>query len=322
MAFRSEFTNLMQDDMYAWFFESYNQLNPVYPQIFEVVGSDSAYHKHTTGIGMGQLSERKEGDEIIASNPLEGFTVYSKNRTFSDSYSLTAEFVKDTPKQKIANVMMELSKGWGQGLINSKEVTAAKVFNNGGLTAGHDIFNGSITGTITDPTGDLAYDGKPFFNLTGNARSSKSGSTYYNGHALNLSSDNLQTVYSLMTDTNNEDERGDKISLIPDTLLIPPALKFTAKNILQAEHIVGSANNDINTSQDLLSPIQWQYLTDTNAWFVGLKGKGLKFMNRQPAEIDFYQNETNKKFYATIDARWGIEMNNWRYWSGSNFSTS
>lgn len=312
----------MLKDLYAWAFESYDMVEAVYPKIFRVENSDSSFEQKTSGIGMGMLSERKEGADILESNPLEGYTVYGKNRTFSDEFSLTAEFVEDTPASKIANIMQDLARGWGDGVIRSKETFAAKFFNYGGLTAGHEVFNNTITGVVTDPTGDLAYDGKPFFNLSGNTRSSKMGGTYYNGLASSLSSTNLQTAYNLMTTTNNRNERDEIVSIMPNVLVIPPALRFTAKTILESEAIVGSANNDINVTQNMLAPIEWHYLTDTDAWFIGAAQKGLVWQERKPFTIDFYQNEVNKKYYATIDARWGARMENWRYWVGSNFSTS
>ena len=323
MAYRGEFEELMTKNMYGWFWEGYEQLTPVYPQVFNVKTITGGYDKSTTGIGMGQLTERGEGDTIVSSNPLEGYTVYGKARTFSDSFSLTAEFVADTPPEKVANIMQDIAGSWGEGVINSKETFAANFFNYGGYTAGHDIFNGTITGVVTDPTGDLSYTGKPFFALSGNNHPAKDGSTYYNSlGALSLTAANLQTSYNLTTNTNNYNERGEKIALKPTMLLIPPALRFTARTLLESEQETNSANNDINPVQNLVQPLEWQYLTDTDGWFLGTAGKGIDFLERKAPVIDFYQNETNKKFYATIDARWGAQVSNWRYWNAANISTS
>ena len=95
MAFRSEFTELMTRDLYTWFMEAYDQLQPVYPQIFDVVPLVGAYDQITAGVGLGQLSERPEGDDIVAVNPLEGYTALGKARSFSSSFFLTDEFVQD-----------------------------------------------------------------------------------------------------------------------------------------------------------------------------------------------------------------------------------
>ena len=323
MAFRSEFTELMTRDLYTWFMEAYDQLQPVYPQIFDVQTLVGAYDQITAGVGLGQLSERPEGDNIVAVNPLEGYTALGKARSFSSSFYLTDVFVQDADPSKLSSAMQGFASTWAQGVINSKETFAATLYNKGGFTAGHDVFNNSITGVISDPEGDLIYTGKPFFALTGNNHPAKDGSSYFNSlGALSLTSTNLQTAYNQMTNTNNRDERGETIALSPDTLLIPPALRFTAQVILASENVPGSANNDINVTQNLVTAIEWQYLTDTNGWFVGSRNKGVRFLERQSPVIDFYQDEKDKKFYATIDARWGATVIDWRFWVAANISTS
>lgn len=308
--------------MYKWFFEAYDQVPTVHDKIFAMETSTSAFEQSTTGIGMGELDETPEGNDVNEGSPLEGFTVIGKNRSFRKSVSLTEEFSEDTPPEKIANFLQKLANSWGDGVVRSKEKTAVKFFNYGGYTAGHDIFNNTITGVVDDPTGDLCYDGKPFFNLSNNTRSSKGGGTYYNGLALALSSANLQTAYNLMTNTNNRNERDEVVAIKPNVLLIPPSLRFTARTILESDKIVGSSNNDINVTQNIVEPIEWQYLTDTDAWFLGVKQKGVVWQGRKEPVIDFYQNDVNNKYVAKISARWGVRMENWRYWVGSNFSTS
>ena len=121
MAIRSQFTELMQRDMYAWFLEKYDTFAPVYPQVFSVQTMVGGFDQSTSGLALGKLSERNEGDQIIASNLLEGFTVYCKARTFSDSYWMTMEFVEDTPPEKIANILRNYATTWGEGVIATKE---------------------------------------------------------------------------------------------------------------------------------------------------------------------------------------------------------
>ena len=323
MAFRSQFTELMTRDMYDWFLEVYDQLSAVYPLVFDVRPLTSAYDQSTAGIGLGQLSERTEGTNIIASNPLEGYTVIGKARTFSDSFSLSAEFVEDADPGKMANAMSDFAGTWAQGVVNSKENFASNFFNKGGFTAGHDVFNNNITGVVSDPENDLIYTGKPFFALTGNNHDAKDGSSYFNsGGALSLTATNLKTGYNRMTISNAFDERGEKIQLRPDTLLVPPNLRFTGKTILESDNVVGSANNDINDVQGIVSLLEWNYLTDTDGWFLGMKQKGLRFLERKAPVLDFFQDEKSKRFYATIDARWGAVVTDWRFWYAANISTS
>ncbi len=325
MATRNEFTELFQKDMYGYFFESYDQLPTVYDKIFDVKRSNTAFEKETVAVGMGALSELAEDAPIVYSNPIEGFTVSCKMREFGDGFKLSANFVADTPPEKISNVVMELAGTWQEKVIQGKETFAARFFNEGGFTAGSSVFNNSLGTLNNDPTGNLCYDGKPFFNLTGNRRKAYAHTTtYYNGLASALSSDNLQTAYTLMTGTNNRDERGGKIALMPDVLVIPPALKFTADSILNSTAIISASaeKGDKNVAEGLVKPIVWQYLTDADAWFLGKAKKGLVWYERQTPVIDVYIDDLTKAYHVDIRTRYGAVMKNWRYWVGSNFATS
>lgn len=270
---RSAFTEGLKADMYAYGFEAYESLPAVHEQLFEVVGSSTAYEQSTQIIGAGEIVEKPENDPIVFENALEGYTIYGKNRTYGKGIEFSMEMVEDMPKEKIANIVVEYARRWGERVIQKKEEFAAGFFNYGGYTAGHDTFNAKITGvTPSDAPSALLYDGKPFFNLSNNLRALYPGGTaaFYNALALSLDSTNLQTLYTRMTSTNNVDSRGKKIALKPTTLLLPSALYFTALNVLGASNVLGSGNNDLNTTKNLLQPVEWQYLTSSTAWFIGV----------------------------------------------------
>jgi len=323
MNISGHFPEGLKRDLYSYFFEAYDQLPSIIPVIFEVRRSVGAYEKNTNAIRGGLLREKTEGSAILASNLLEGWTVYAKNRTFADSKEITVEMSQDFPPEKIANLLQQVALGWGESVVATKETSAAEIFNYGGYTAGYTCFNGSIPGVVDDPSGNLCYDEKPFFNVTGNKRTNKNGSEYFNGIvSTSLTAENLQTAYTLMTVTNAYDEKDQKIKIIPNILLIPPNLHFTAKAILESEKVTGTANNDINVVQNLVSPVEWSYLTDTDAWFLGVAKKGIVWYDRLDPVIEFYQDEKTKNYFVTIMARWGLAVENWRYWSGFNFSTS
>lgn len=323
VSIRGDFTEAMKRNMYDWFFEKYDQVPTVHDKIFNVVDSKGAYAQSTVNTNLADLVEKPEADDIVFEHVGEGRIVVGKNRTFAKGIELSKEAVEDFPPERTANVLREYASQWGESVRRSKEKFAAKFFNNGGLTAGDPIFNNTISGVVTDPSGNLVYDGKPFFNLTGNARSSLNGTaTYYNGHALALSSTNLPTVYQHMTTVTNRDENDEVVSVRPTILLIPPALRFTAKTLLESDRLPGGGNNDINVLQNLVQMVEWEYLTDTDAWFLGVPKKGINWSNRQEPVIDFYQDPRNKNYYATINARWGAWVDNWRFWAGSQFATS
>jgi len=325
---RDDFTEGIKKDMYGYFFEAYDPVPVLYPNIFQEEDSTGAYEKDTSVIGVGEISRKLEGEALTAHKIGEGYSTYGGNRTYGDELIISYETVQD--HQKIKDILHKAAAGWGQKMKEAKDGFFANIFNYGGLTAGHDIFNASVAGPngFVDPTGNGIYDGKsdavsPLFARNGSGKSHLSyvGQTaYYNGVALALTPANFQQVYLAITSTNNKDERDGLISIKPDTLLVPPALKFTAQVILESERVPGSAQNDKNVLANIVSLVVWDRLSDPDAWFLVKAKMGLVCQNRQEPVIDFYQDEHTKDYVANVIARWGLRINNWRGVYGSNYS--
>jgi len=315
---RSEFTEAMKQDSYGWYFESLDEIGTVYDQLFEVQESSAAYEQFTSAIGLGDLLEKPEGEDLIADSPMESYTIICKNRTFGRQTRFTYETVKDA--QKVSDMLKATVGTWGKSVSRTKDKWYVDFFNKGALTAGHDIFNNTITGVITDPSGNLAYDGNPWFY---SAHPDKVGTTYANYSASNpLTHTNLKTVYETYTITNNRDERGQIITLVPDTLLINGANLFTTKVILANTAIPGSMDNDMNVLAGIVNPLVWARLTDSTGWYLMKAKQNLMALNREDVVIDFYQDETSKDYYATIMLRWGGAVTNWRQIYANDIASS
>jgi len=266
---------------------------------------------------MGDLEEKPEDEDLQADAPMEGYTVICKNRTFGKLVRFSKESIEDNQK---ANLIQQTVASWGKSYRRTKEKFYAKFFNYGAMTAGNDVFNNTIANVVDDPTGNLIYDGKPYFST---AHPDKVGNTYSNYNAANaLTETNLQSVYVTFTSVNNRDERGNVVELQPDTLLIPPALKFTAQVLLNSTLIPGSADNDINVLKGLVEPLEWSYLTDTDGWFLITRREGLMATQRQDPVLDTWRDEVNLSYYLSINCRYGGCVTNWRYAIANNIASS
>lgn len=315
---RSDFTEAMKKDMYPWYFESYDETPQVFDQLFDMKPSSAAYEKFTSAIGLGDLLEKPEGEDLQVDSPMESYTIICKNRTFGRQVRFTYESVEDA--QKVADLLRTTVGTWGASTARTKDKWFVKLFNLGAMAAGNDIYNNTITGVIDDPTTVKTYDNTVWFNTL---HPDKVGNTYINYTASRtLTHTNLKTTYETFTATNNRDERGQIITLVPDTLLIPPALIFTSKVILANTAIPGSFDNDINVLANIVNPIVWPRLSDATGWFLGCKKKGIMGLERQDAIFDFYQDETSKDYYATIFLRWGGVVTNWRFWYANDISST
>lgn len=318
---RAEQQALYVKDMYEAQYESYSEVETKHDKLFKVVtkGVKGAGHKETQLLGAGDLERHTvEGQDINFKSPKQGWTYYVKYHTFSDGLSLSKEAVADTVK--LGDLLKTLADSWGESLRVLKETFAARVFNNGGTIAGDYVFNGSHVGN-DDPSGNLLYDSKPLFNLTGNTRSTKGGGTYFNSVAnLELTPANFETVYNLHKATNNRDERDRVIKNPADTLLTRTGAEaFKAQRILESTQMPGGQLNDTNVYKSLLTHIDWDYLTDGTtykAFYIGKRQhKDFQWHDRQAPEIDFFRDNTNKSWKASIDTRFGVFIKNWRMWS-------
>jgi len=317
---RADQLTLYQKDMYKAEREASKEEEVYYNRLFKVVnGAKGAGDKYTQLLGASELERHQtEGQDITFESPLEGWTSYVKYHTYSKGLSFSPEAVEDTVK--LGNVLKDVAGTWGRRVRQAKERLAAGVFNNGGDLLGSFEFNGSWSGN-TDPSGNLLYDSKPFFNLSGNTRTTKDGNTYYNSVAnLTVTPDNFETVYNLLTATNNKDEEGVPVGNKPDTMLTRDGSDyFKAWRILRTtKGLPNSQLNDANPYEGLIKNIwSWSYL-DESAFYVGkAAAPELEFHERMMPEIRFFRNENNAGYKASIRVRFGIHLKpqSWRRWA-------
>ena len=132
----------------------------------------------------------------------------------------------------------------------------------------------------------------------------------------------IRCVYNTYTVTNNRDERGEIITLTPDVIVLNPALRFTAQEILNSTLIPGSMDNDTNVLNSIVDILPWSQIGTSDDWILGKKKMGLMATDRQDVNIDFWQDETSKDYFASIFTRFGGCVTNWRYWYSNNLPTS
>ena len=313
-------------DGYDYMLEKYDAIEEVWPRYMEEQTITGDFWQSTSVVNSGTWRKTGETEGFQAQKVVEGFTVYARVFDYTQAVTFTDNVVSD--HQKIKNLVKEVAAGWGQTAKETREETYARPFNKGGLTAGDWIFNGTPESlAITDPSGDGAYDGTaaaimPWFNLSGNLRSSKGGATYYNGHALAISPDNIKTILTLMVGTNNRRENDTRMRLDPDCIVYPTNLDYQVREILTSTLVPYQSVSTTNVLNGLFEPIKNPYFDDTDAFFIGHKKKGIVALSRQEPVFNFFQDEKNRCYWATAVMRIGFMMNNWRFWTASQFATS
>jgi hypothetical protein len=154
---------------------------------------------------------------------------------------------------------------------------------------------------------DSSYTGGDGLEMCSAAHVNWAGGTWSNelATAADISEASLeQACIDLMKFT---DDRGRKISVMPQSLHIPVDLVFEVERILKSTGRVGTADNDLNAIKSLGKFVKGvkvnHYFTDTDAWFIRTNVKnGLKYFERR--KDDFTQDNDfdtdNAKYKATM----------------------
>jgi len=299
-------------DMYKVERERAMEADAVYPKVFKVKdGLKGAGDKYTQLLGAGRLSRHTvENQDINFKAPVQGWTSYVKYHTYSAGLVFSKEAIEDT--LKLGNMIKDLAATWTDYVIIAKEELGARVFNHGGDTSGDWIFLGSFLDE-TDSSGLLLYDSVPLFTLTGVKHTTKGGGTYYNSVAsLGVTPDNFETIYNLATATNNKGEEDEvKRNNVNTALCTPGSDKFLLERIVDTQKgLPGTELNDKNIYYGIIDQIiDWDYLESTGGWYVGRRNdENLQFCERQSQETDFFRDNTNRSYKASIDARFGVHI--------------
>jgi hypothetical protein len=301
-------------DMYKFAYTSEQKFDAQYGKIYKVNGkAEGLGDKFVQELGVNEfVMHDTEGQDIDYKSMKEGWSSYARYRTFSAGLVFTYESVKGAVK--IKNMLDRASKLWGSEYARAKETYAARPFNEGGNLAGDVVFNGTHTGN-SDPSGNLLYDSKPLFNLTGNKSTTKGGGEYYNSDASAYSAGaitatHFATLYNLMTAVNNRDELDKPRMNKPNMVLCKPGADYNSIwTVLESDQLAGSPNNDKNPYKGRIPTIlAWDYLNEA-AWYIGKAQDDLvTFDECGGLEIDMFRKQENKSYCANAIGRFGVHF--------------
>src|SRR3990167_8325416 len=200
--------------MYGVARDAYKREAVVHPEVFMVVGDvNGGGDKFTQILGSDRWKEHTtENEDIDFHSPVQGWQAWVRYRTFSDG--------------EICKTLKSYADTWGETYRNEQEIFGGKIFAFGGATSGNAIY-GNNWGAEAQTYANLLPDNKPFFNLTGNTRTTKGGNTYYNAISSgSLTPANLRTLYVLVADTNSFNEQDQRFVKKPDPLMVGRADAF------------------------------------------------------------------------------------------------
>lgn len=233
---------LLEPGLRKIIFETYNEKPEQYSRVFNVISSQKAIETDARMGGFSMFNEKATLDTTEYEDMTKLDTVQYKHVTYSKGFLVEKELVDDEQYGQIKKAAQALARA----ARSTVEVKAASVLNTA-FTANAANWNGEALIATNHA-------------LLGGGTSSNSLGT------IALSEPNLELAFKLARE--QVDERGLKIQMNPNLLIVPPGLEFTAEKIAKSVQLPGSQENDINPLRGRFQVIVMDYLTDPNAWFL------------------------------------------------------
>lgn len=190
---------------------------------------------------------------------------------FSDPVSFEGTVVYDAPRRgyEIEYDFDELVKGFAITRKMRDDLLYDTIFDSaaGMATAfarkrrkdAASVFNNATSGSY------LGFDSKALC-ANDHPRSRTNSTSVDNLGALALSAENLETA--VLAHQNLKDDLGEEIVIMPDTLVVPRALRKTALEIVGSDKRPDDAENAINVQAGKWNIIVDPYLTSSTAWWI------------------------------------------------------
>ena len=297
-AVSANFGDLLEPGLKKIYNDQYKALPEMRGMLFNVQSADSSYEKDSS---VGSFSDMPTFDGTIKYDDVyQGYDVTYNHVEFAKGFKVERKLFDDD----LYNIISRKPRGLAISANRTREKGAASVFNNAFTGSGKIVLDGV---TVLNNTEGQA--------LCATAHTSTASTTTQGNYGTTaLSATAMEATRILMAAT--KDDRDNLISVQPDLILVPRALEETAWEIIASKGKVDSADNNANFHYGKYKLAVWDYLTDSNNWFVIDSAMSKMFLNwydRIP--VEFFQEKSFDTLIAKFAAygRWSYGFSDWRW---------
>jgi len=275
------FAKALYPGVNKWYGRAYEDYAPEWTDLFEQSKSTRAYEEDVGTSGFGLAAVKPEGSSISYDEESQAFLTRYNHTVYALGFIITREMVEDDLYDLVGK---RRATALARSMRHTKETNGANIYNR--------AFNSTYTGG----------DG---LELISNAHVNYAGGTW----------SNRPTTYTDLSEASLEqacidiakwtDDRGLKIAVRPECLILPVDLKYEAERILSSPYRVSTADNDVNAIMKMGSipkVVINHRLTDTDAWFIRTDAPdGMKAISRRGMSFDIDNDfdTENAKFKAS-----------------------
>lgn len=299
--YSSQFAEALVPNIYRHFDIGYNMRPSIRQNLFTVLNSSRAWEEFVGvgGVDPTPFEQYKNQGTIGQLDFNKGYATRFTHEEYPADFKVERKFVNDDT----AGIINMRAQRVGAGLNQLQESQAADVFNN-----------------AFDATNYAGVDAQSLCDGAHPASPSDTGTTTSNSGTSALTKTAVaDTRVTMMAYT---DDAGNKMGVMPDTLLVPPALEDTAIEIVGSMLDPDSANNTTNPQAGRFRVVPWHFLTDSNNWFmidsVGMR-LSLFWFNRIPFTVEMDKMRMDQvEIVYPMYARWSLGYTDWRWIYGHN----
>lgn len=297
------FGDLLDKRVSKIFYEELNQLPDRLGEFYSMDTSGDSFEKWS---GVGELGDFSEfNGQVNYQSQSQGFDVSVEHRAFVNGFQVTKQMFDDDRHGIWSRKPSQLATSY----MRTRQGHGARVFN---FAFSNDTY-------FYNNTENVALCSDAHLTNAAGVSTAVGFDNYITG------SFNAVNVSALRTQMRGfRGDVGNKISVMPDKLVIPIELADRADEIVKSMKDPNSANNTYNPQGNGRWQVSdWEYLTDANNWFM-LDSKNAKqwltWFDRIP--LQFGKAEEFDTFVAKwrAYARYSYAWFNWRFIAGAEVS--
>ncbi len=301
------FGELLEPILGEIFYNQYGQIPSMIPSIFSTKTTDKPYEDDLSIGAMGLF--RKFQGSIEYDRPYVQYKKTYEFPEYADGFKIERKLFDDD----MHNIINQRPADLAEAAARRREMDAAMLFNYADADTATDAEGNTVSA--------LGPDGKRLCASDHPTKSPDGPASRSNVGTLTLNHANLQTTKNLMR--QYRDDRGNKMSIVPDTLIVGIGLEEMGWELIQSEKKINTAENNPNIHEGRYRLIVWDYLEDDGRWFMAdsrYMQRYLKWYDRVPLEFamaeEFDELVAKYRAYMRYSAGWS----DW-FWVHGNFPT-
>ena len=249
---REHFGKLLEPGLRQIFYETYDHIPSMLPELYNVQTTENPYEEDVSIGTLGEFPDFQGSVEY--DRPFQGYNKIYEFPEMAKGFRIERKLYDDDRY----NIINKRPVGLALSATRRREKDAAALFNN--------AFDTNHTGPDGKCLCATDHPSKAYADTNGSEGIEERSNVTTNA----LTHANLQVAKNAMR--GYRDDRGELISVVPDTLLVPVALEEKAWELIASDKKVDTAENNPNIHSGRYRLIVWDYLNGNDEsdspWFL------------------------------------------------------